>query len=509
MAEQTVEAGTVAVVLVNVIDDDGHHVAATIDTTTTRLQKGDATDTTWNSVVPTVDTIATGVYRIEFSSLSPAIVVDDNDELIRVKINGTIAGTAWTEYHMPLKVLTAGGGGGGGDATAANQTTIINHLTDVKGTSFVKDTHSLTDITADVTGLNGDVMRGTDGANTIAPDNTSIAAILVDTGTTIPNSISALNDFDPALDTVANVTTVGSVTNPVTTDTASRDASKADVSGLSTFNASTDTVTTDAASRTASQADVSALATSASIAALNDLSSTDVENAVWDSSYASHVIAGTFGKLMDQLRKANQAIDGQVSGTPTASAFDSNITGYTTGAFDAELLLFVSGPLLGESRPVLSYNATNGRLTFEEPFTAAPSASDEFVILPQHIHPISEIAGGVRSEMDSASTQLAAIAADTNELQTDWTNGGRLDLILDSVLALLDDARSEPGQGSPPVNPDAMTKLDYLYKAWRNKKTQTATTFSLFDDAGTTVDHKSTVSDDGTTATIGEIATGP
>ena len=54
-----------------------------------------------------------------------------------------------------------------------------------------------------------------------------------------------------------------------------------------------------------------------------------------------------------------------------------------------------------------------------------------------------------------------------------------------------------------------MTKLDYLYKAWRNKKTQTATTFSLFDDAGTTVDHKSTVSDDGTTATIGEIATGP
>ena len=38
------------------------------------------------------------------------------------------------------------GGGGGGDATAANQTTIINHLTDVKGTGFVKDTHSLKQI---------------------------------------------------------------------------------------------------------------------------------------------------------------------------------------------------------------------------------------------------------------------------------------------------------------------------------------------------------------------------
>lgn len=38
----------------------------------------------------------------------------------------------------------------------------------------------------------------------------------------------------------------------------------------------------------------------------------------------------------------------------------------------------------------------------------------------------------IRSEIDSNSTQLAAIVADTNELQTDWANGGRLDLILDA-----------------------------------------------------------------------------
>ncbi len=35
-----------------------------------------------------------------------------------------------------------GGGGGGGDATVANQTTIMTHLTDLKGTDFVKATHS-------------------------------------------------------------------------------------------------------------------------------------------------------------------------------------------------------------------------------------------------------------------------------------------------------------------------------------------------------------------------------
>lgn len=91
---------------------------------------------------------------------------------------------------------------------------------------------------------------------------------------------------------------------------------------------------------------------------------------------------------------------------------------------------------------------------------------------------------------------------------TDWINGQRLDLILDAILAMLDDARAEPGQGAPAVNPDAMTKLDYLYKAWRNKATQTASAYSLYADDGTTVDQAATISDDATTATKGEIGTG-
>lgn len=101
-----------------------------------------------------------------------------------------------------------------------------------------------------------------------------VDAVLVDTGTDIPASISALNDFDPA-------------TQTVTTDAASRTASQADVSSLATaasiaalndFDPATQTVTTDTASRTASQADVSSLATAASISALNDISSLDIYN---------------------------------------------------------------------------------------------------------------------------------------------------------------------------------------------------------------------------------------
>ena len=44
----------------------------------------------------------------------------------------------------------------------------------------------------------------------------------------------------------------------------------------------------------------------------------------------------------------------------------------------------------------------------------------------------------IRAEMDSNSTQLAAIVADTNELQADWVNGGRLDLLLDSAISKID-----------------------------------------------------------------------
>jgi hypothetical protein len=43
----------------------------------------------------------------------------------------------------------------------------------------------------------------------------------------------------------------------------------------------------------------------------------------------------------------------------------------------------------------------------------------------------------IREEMDANSTKLAAILADTNELQTDWVNGGRLDTLLDTQFAAI------------------------------------------------------------------------
>jgi hypothetical protein len=100
-------------------------------------------------------------------------------------------------------------------------TTLENHLTDIKGTAFVKDTHSLTDITADVTGLNGAAMRGTDSAalasvctegrlaeldagnlpTDIANVKSDTAAILTDTGTTLPATLTTIEGKIDTVDT--------------------------------------------------------------------------------------------------------------------------------------------------------------------------------------------------------------------------------------------------------------------------------------------------------------------
>jgi hypothetical protein len=78
------------------------------------------------------------------------------------------------------------------------------------------------------------------------------------------------------------------------------------------------------------------------------------------------------------------------------------------------------------------------------------------------------------------------------------------------VLDVLNtDTFAEPGQEAPGATVSLVKKIGYLYKAWRNKKTQTSSAYNLLADDATTVDQKATVSDDGTTTTIGEVASGP
>jgi hypothetical protein len=82
---------------------------------------------------------------------------------------------------------------------------------------------------------------------------------------------------------------------------------------------------------------------------------------------------------------------------------------------------------------------------------------------------------------------------------------GALQTDLDSLTL----AGGEPGQGTPPTSATMQEKVDYIYKFMINKKTSTSDTVSVYNSAGTVVDHKTSVSDDNTTYTEPAYTTGP
>jgi hypothetical protein len=128
-------------------------------------------------------------------------------------------------------------------------------------------------------------------------------------------------------------------------------------------------------------------------------------------------------------------------------------------------------------------------------------------------------AAQVNTEADTALTDAGVTSARQAKLDevtaarmgalTDWIDGGRLDLLLDSIVAAAVTEATEPGQGAPPVSASRMVKIDWLYKFLRNKADQTATEQRVYADNGTTVDHKRSVAEAAGTVTLGKIATGP
>lgn len=157
-----------------------------------------------------------------------------------------------------------------------------------------------------------------------------------------------------------------------------------------------------------------------------------IADAVWEEPYNQHTTAGTFGKLMDILRKSNLTYDGTVntSITPTTTSFSSNID-ETTGAFNHAVLLFTSGNLTGENGVILSYENTDGTITLDEALTEAPADGDEFVIIAaSHVHPVTEIQSGLATSagVTAAFTEIKGAtwssATDTLEDIADTAAGG-------------------------------------------------------------------------------------
>ena len=118
---------------------------------------------------------------------------------------------------------------------------------------------------------------------------------------------------------------------------------------------------------------------------------------------------------------------------------------------------------------------------------------------------VGSVAGNVDGSTASVVGAVGSVTGSVGSLGAT----AKTDVNAEVLDVLNADTFAEPGQGAPGATVSLAAKIGFLYKAWRNKSTQTATTYSLFNDDTTTVDHKATVSDDATTATKGEVATGP
>lgn len=113
----------------------------------------------------------------------------------------------------------------------------------------------------------------------------------------------------------------------------------------------------------------------------------------------------------------------------------------------------------------------------------------------------------------SVSADIAAIRTNTNidipGLIAGLNNISAAAVNAEVVDCLNVDTYAQPGQATPAATTTITLMLRYLYKAWRNKTTATASQYNLFNDDAVTVDQKAALSDDATTYTRGEIATGP
>jgi hypothetical protein len=124
-------------------------------------------------------------------------------------------------------------------------------------------------------------------------------------------------------------------------------------------------------------------------------------------------------------------------------------------------------------------------------------------------------------ELDTGTTIPATIATidgivDAILVDTSTTLDTKLDTLITAInteiaelYAEMVTVRGEPAQGAAAASANLGDKIDYLYKAWRNKHTQTATLWQGYNDAGAVVDQKRTIASNGTTFTGSEIVTGP
>jgi len=148
-----------------------------------------------------------------------------------------------------------------------------------------------------------------------------------------------------------------------------------------------------------------------------------IADQVWDEAYNQHTTSGTFGKLMDTLRKSNTVLEGTIlaSPAPTTTVFRLSGIDYPTGALVGSVLWLNSGASENQNSPILS-TLNNGdgsvTVTLESALVTAPTAGDTVLIDPtSHVHSVAEIQAGLGT-LDNQRYLLSILAGATSSAGT-------------------------------------------------------------------------------------------
>ena len=176
----------------------------------------------------------------------------------------------------------------------------------------------------DLLNFTGDDIKATLDGEVVTTDTVSRDASKAD--------VSGLSTFNPVQDTVANVDIVNTVTT--NTDMRGTDSAITSVAGLSTFNVATDQVITDLASRNASKADVSSLST------FNPATDTVANVTLVDAVTVNADMRGTDGAVtsLAGISTFNVATESVITDTASREASKADVTDLTLKVDELHLI---------------------------------------------------------------------------------------------------------------------------------------------------------------------------
>lgn len=261
----------------------------------------------------------------------------------------------------------------------------------------------------------------------------------------------------------------------------------------------------DAATFAAGAIDAAALATDAVA---------EIADGVWDEAYSGHLTSGTFGQALAGIRSSTAQ-----AGAATTITLDAGASA-VDDFYNNTMIVITAGTGVGQSRFISDYVGATKVATVPA-WVTNPSSDSVFVIIPFSaiagaVAPTAaEVADAVWDEARASHVAAGSFGQGAASVQGNVTGSigslatqAKADVNAEVVDTLATDTYVEPGQGSPAATISLAAKINYMYKGFRNRKTQTGSEFAIYADNDTTKDHEAVVTDDGTTFIRGKLTTG-